>query len=121
MQAPTKIISDPQSEVQDSYPTSSVPEGFASNYTTANDLRKQQDEQLEDNDVFTDTPIESERYIGSWNDYDGNFELDNPNNLEYITQNNSDVAFLRQKTIDNGKTWNGDPFGFKSASKLGLY
>ena len=121
VQAPTKIISDPQSEVQDSYPTSSVPEGFASNYTTANDLRKQQDEQLEDNDVFTDTPIESERYIGSWNDYDGNFELDNPNNLEYITRNNSDVAFLRQRTIDNGKTWNGDPFGFKSASKLGLY
>ena len=121
VQTPTKIISNPQSEVQDAYPTSTVPQGFANNYTTANDLRKQQDEQLEDNDVFTDTPIESERYIGSWNDYDGNFELDNPNNLEYITQNNSDVAFLRQKTIDNGKTWTGDPFGFKSGSKLGLY
>ena len=121
VQTPTKIISDPTSEVLDAYPASDIKAGFANNYTAADDLRKQQDEQKEDNDVFSDTPVESERYLGSWNSYDGNFELDNPLNLQYITQNNSDVAFLRQKTIDNGKTWNGDPFGFKSASKLALY
>ena len=121
VQNPTTIISDPTSEVQDAYPASDIPQGFANNYVAADDLRKQQDEQKEDNDVFTDSPVESERYLGSWNDYDGNFQLDNPRNLTYISQNNSDVAFLRQKTVDNGKTWNGDPFGFKSASKLALY
>ena len=115
VQTPTTIISDPTAEVKSLLPASDIKAGFANNYTTASDLRTQQDEQKESSDSFKDTILAEERYIGSWNDYDSNYQLDNPRDLEYITKNNVDVAYLKEQSGDN---WTEDDYWkFKTTRK----
>ena len=119
VQSPNTIIADPTAEVKSLLPASDIKAGFANNYTTANDLRTQQDEQKESSDSFKDIILAEERYIGSWNNYDSEYQLDNPRNLEYITQNNIDVAYLREQSGDN---WTEDDYWkFKTKRKFTFF
>ena len=106
----TATITDPQSLVQRFFQAADVPEGYVNNHQLAK-RGSDVNEELEQDGVVDESFVDNERYVGKWNEFDSDYQIPNPNNLQYITKNNADVLALKNKA---GDRWVDDFFLLKT-------
>ncbi len=130
---PTTVISDPQKELEifrpytpdvgniESGGEATESDAFTKNYKGAKTERDQSTEATEEAEKpsVAPTPIANERYIGAWNNYDSDFEVQGEDT--YIQKNNTDILALKEQVEKKGNTWNNDYWGLRAEKGNGSF
>jgi len=130
---PTTVISDPQKELEifrpytpdvgdiESGGEATESDAFTKNFKGAKTERDQSTEATEEAEKpsVAPTPIANERYIGAWNNYDSDFEVQGEDT--YIQKNNTDILALKEQVEKKGDTWNNDYWGLRAEKGNGSF